>query len=124
MDKNTGFSYTYSAATNREVLRIRNKYIPKEISKVDMLRMLDSRVQSAGLLPGLILGIIGCLIFGLGMCIGLHAIPGEMWLAVLIGILGGAVMLLAYPAYRYISRKVKAELAPRILELSDEIIHG
>ena len=122
MENNNVFSYKYSATQNREVENIRNKYLPREESKIETLRKLDNRVQAAGILPALCVGVIGCLIFGVGMCFGLDVFTGADWLSVLFGIIGTAIMIPAYPMYRYISRKTKTELTPEILRLSDEIM--
>ena len=121
MENNT-FSYNYSAAQNREVEHIRKKYLPKEVSKLELLRSLDRRVQSAGMMSSLCIGIIGCLIFGIGMCFGLDVFNGSDLISVLLCGLGTLVMIPAYPIYRYISNKTKAELTPEILRLSEEII--
>ena len=67
MESNRVFTYQYSATQNKEVERIRNKYLPREESKLEMLRKLDNRVQSAGMVPALCIGTIGCLVFGIGM---------------------------------------------------------
>ena len=40
---------------------------------------------------------------------------------VLIGIIGAAGMLSAFPVYRYLAKTAKAELTPRILLLADEL---
>ena len=39
--ENNSFQYTYSAPENQEVLMIREKYIPKEETKLEKLRRLD-----------------------------------------------------------------------------------
>ena len=122
MEKNNAFIYTYSATQNREVERIRKKYLPEGESKLETLRKLDNRAQSAGMIPSLCIGIVGILLFGLGLCFGLGALAGAGWLSVFFGILGVLVMLPAYPAYQYISKKVRANLTPEILRLSDEIL--
>ena len=122
MGNSNAFTYTYSSVQNREVERIRKKYLPKEESKIEILRKLDSRVQSAGVIPSLCLGVVGCLIFGIGMCFGLDVFAGADWLSVLFGALGIVIMLPAYPLYKRISGKTRAELAPEILRLSDEIM--
>ena len=122
MENNQVFTYRYSAAQNREVERIRKKYLPQEESKIDLLRRLDRRVQSAGMIEGLTVGIIGCLIFGIGMCFGLDVLRGADWLAILFGAVGAVIMLPAYPIYRRIARKIKEALTPEILRLSDEIM--
>ena len=116
------FSYQYSAKQNREVENIRRKYMPKEVSKIDMLKDPDFRVQTAGRLQGLIIGVIGCLIFGIGICFFLHVFEVGTWLTILCCVAGIVVMLPAYPVFRHIAKKTKAELAPEILRLSDEIM--
>ena len=121
MDTNSIFSYTYSAPQNQEVENIRKKYLPKEESKLDELKRLDRQVQQAGIAESLCLGIIGCLIFGVGMCMGLEAIPGGMVLAVIFGIIGTAIMIPAYSVCRRKERKVREQLTPRILALAEEL---
>ena len=124
MENNKVFTYQYSAIQNKEIQQIRNKYLPKEQSKIDILRKLDSRVQSAGMVQGLTVGIIGCLIFGIGMCFGLDVLAGADWMSVLLCAIGTLIMLPAYPIYKHIAKKTKEELAPEILRLSDEIINS
>ena len=34
-NKDTAFVYTYSAQSNKEIEKIRNKYLPKEVSKLE-----------------------------------------------------------------------------------------
>ena len=36
------FEYTYSASQQSEVRKIREKYLPKEVTKLDQLRALDA----------------------------------------------------------------------------------
>ncbi|MBQ9079561.1 MAG: hypothetical protein IJY27_00645 [Clostridia bacterium] len=122
MENNKVFTYRYSAKQNAEVENIRNKYIPKQVSKLDMLKELDRRVQNAGLVQSLVLGIIGCLIFGVGMCFALDVFAGQDFMAVILCILGAAIMIPAYPVYRHIYEKTKAELTPEILRLSGELM--
>ena len=121
MENNT-FSYNYSAARNKEVENIRKKYMPKEESKIETLKRLDDRVQTAGMIEGLCLGIIGALVFGIGMCFFLEVFTGAVWLTVLFMVIGTLLMIPAYPIYRHISRKTKAKLTPEILRLSEEIM--
>ncbi|MGM9664423.1 MAG: hypothetical protein ACI3XF_06235 [Eubacteriales bacterium] len=122
MENNNVFNYRHSPTQNREVEHIRKKYLPKEEDKMEILRKLDNRVQSAGMIPALCIGVIGCLIFGIGMCFGLDVFAGADWLSVLFSVIGVIVMIPAYPVYRYVARKTKAELTPEILRLSEEII--
>jgi len=122
MENNKVFTYQYSAKQNKEVEHIIRKYLPKEEDKMETLRKLDARVQMAGTVPSLCIGIIGCLIFGIGMCFGLDVFAGATWLSVLFMIIGTMIMIPAYPIYRKIAQRTKAELTPDILRLSDEII--
>ena len=121
--ENKPFTYNYSAVINKEVESIRKKYMPVEESKLERLKSLDRRAQSAGMLEALSLGIIGALVFGIGMCFGLDVFVGATWLTVLFMILGTLLMIPAYPIYLRIARKTKAELTPEILRLSEEIIN-
>ena len=121
MENNT-FSYNYSAARNKEVESIRKKYMPHEESKLERLKKLDLRVQMAGTIESLCFGIVGVLVFGIGMCFFLDVFAGAAWLPALFMIIGTAIMIPAYPIYRRIARKTKAELTPVILRLSEEIM--
>ena len=122
MENNT-FSYNYSAARNKEVESIRRKYMRKEESKLERLKKLDLRVQMAGTIESLCLGIVGALVvFGLGMCFFLDVFRGATWLTLLLMVLGAVIMIPAYPIYRRIARKTKTELTPEILRLSEEIM--
>ena len=124
MDQNTGFTYRYSAKEQKEVQEIRKKYLPKSESKLDELKRLDRAVEKSGTVLSLVIGIIGCLIFGTGMCLAMEVIGGGqlfMILGIIVGIIGAAVIIAAYPIYKKIVRQAKAKYAPRILELIDEL---
>ena len=120
--ENTTFSYNYSAERNKEVESIRRKYMPEEESKLEKLKKLDRRVQMAGTIESLCFGIVGVLVFGLGMCFFLDVFAGATWLSALFMILGSLIMIPAYPIYRKIAQRTKKELTPEILRLSEEII--
>ena len=119
---NNTFRYNYSAARNKEVESIRRKYMPHEESKLERLKKLDLRVQMAGTIESLCFGIMGALVFGIGMCFFLDVFAGAAWLTALLMVLGAVIMIPAYPIYRRIARKTKTELTPEILRLSEEII--
>ena len=123
MMENT-FSYKYSAKENAEVQAIRKKYLPKSESKLDELKRLDETVQASGMVESLCAGIGGALIFGLGLCLAMQVIGSGlvmMIIGVLIGIVGMAGMLVAYPVYRKVFSATKEKYAPRILELTAEL---
>ena len=122
--ENQSFTYNYSAARKTEVERIRRKYIPHTESKLETLKRLDLRVQSAGMIESLCLGILGVLVFGIGMCFFLNVFAGAPWLTAILMICGAFLMIPAYPLYKRIARKRKAELTPEILRLSEEIMRS
>lgn len=118
------FSYKYSAKENAEVQAIRKKYLPKSESKFEELKRLDETVQASGMVESLCAGIGGALIFGLGLCLAMQVIGSGlvmMIIGVLIGIVGMAGMLVAYPVYRKVFSATKEKYAPRILELTAEL---
>ena len=124
MENTTVFNYQYSAKQNNEIERIRSKYLPREENKMDTLRRLDSRVQNAGVIESLVIGIIGSLVFGIGMCFGLDVFGGGDWLTVLFCAIGASLMIPAYPVYKHIAKKTKERLTPEILRLSEEIMNN
>lgn len=120
-EKKETFEYTYSASREVEIEKIRQKYLPKEESKMDELRRLDQSVERPGMIAGIALGVIGCLVLGTGMsCVmvwgGTLFGPG-----IVLGILGLALIALAYPVYARITKQQKQKLAPRILALTEEL---
>lgn len=124
MNQENTFSYKYSAKENKEVQEIRKKYLPQSESKLEELKRLDDLVQNSGMTESLCVGIMGLLMFGLGMCLAMKVIgSGVLMIAlgVLLGIAGMVCMAAAYPIYRSVFSKTKAKYAPRILELTEEL---
>lgn len=124
------YSYTYSATEQEELRRIREKYAPKEEDKMARLRRLDQGVLRKAQTVSLIFGIVGVLILGLGMSFAMSEL-GEilgshrdmaMLIGVLIGVVGIAMVSLAYPIYRVILKRERRKIAPEILRLTDELI--
>ena len=115
------FSYTYSAACNQEVLNIRKKYLPRGETKLEELKRLDRLVQNSGVTESLCAGIGGYLVFGLGLCLAMEVIGHMIWLGVILGLIGTAGMLAAFPVYRKFFNKAKAQHTPRILELAAQL---
>jgi hypothetical protein len=118
-----GFSYTYSARQQEDVQAIRQKYLPKEEDKMAQLRKLDRNVTLYSTIPAVLLGIIGALLLGIGIC----CVTIESWSVFLIpgivsGIIGLLIMVMAYPLYIIVLKRKQAEAAPQILRLSEEIM--
>ena len=115
------FEYTYSAEKQSEIEAIRKKYLPQneQEDKLEQLRKLDASVGTTALIASMVLGILGALAFGAGMCCFL---VWKLWLpGTLACVLGVVWMLLAPGLYRKLYEKHKAEIAPEILRLSEEL---
>lgn len=121
MENKETFSYTYSAEHQDEIRKIREKYLPKEIDKMEQLRQLDRSVTKKGTIISLILGIVGTLIFGTGMSCCLlweeYFITG-----IIVGIIGVAIISTAYPVYNFITKKEREKITPEIIQLTDELM--
>ena len=122
-DKET-FQYTYSAPDQSEVKKIREKYLPKEMTKLDQLRALDASVTRRGNAISVVHGTLYTLLLGLGMscCMvwaGTWFLPG-----IVIGCVGLDGVASSYPIYNRIVKQDKAKLAPEILRLTEELILG
>lgn len=122
-EKNT-FQYTYSASRNKEIESIRKKYLPPDENKLELLKRLDNAVKTAGTMISLVIGILGSLAFGSAMCFFLQVIGTSVLPGIPLGLIGTAAMIAAYPVFRTVRNKKKAELTPRILELTEELMNG
>lgn len=118
---NERFEYTYSARQQEEIEKIRRKYMPQEEDELAELKRLDEEVTRPGTIVGLVLGVVGTLIFGAGMSITLVWTDTLLIAGVLVGIVGFAILGMAYPMYHKITEKQKAKMAPRILELTEQM---
>ena len=97
---------------------------------MDRLRKLDRSTSQKAQAWALSLGIIGALILGAGMSLfmsdfgamlGLHG-NLAMFIGIAAGIIGMAVVALAYPVYNRVLRKERQRIAPEILRLTDELM--
>ncbi len=123
---NNGFKYTYSAKEQEEVKKIRDKYTDsREEDKMARLRRLDESVTAKSTLISLIVGIIGALILGVGMCCvlvwGINNTPVFV-LGIIVGIIGIAPIAAAYPIYLTVTQKEREKVTPEILKLTDELL--
>ncbi|MBQ8497659.1 MAG: hypothetical protein IJ489_09425 [Clostridia bacterium] len=127
---NEVFSYTYSAREQAEIRKIREKYTNKEEDKMKRLRRLDAGVTQKAQAVSLTLGILGTLILGFGMSLIMSDLPDilgaykelSMVVGILIGIVGGGFISLAYPIYHFILKRERKKIAPEILRLTDELM--
>lgn len=119
MEENKTFQYTYSAKQQEEIQKIREKYLPSKEDKLEQLRKLDKKVENAGLIWALAVGVIGTLILGLGMSLVL--VWGKLVLGIPVGVVGMIGVALAFPIYMYIIKKQRETIAPQILKLTEEL---
>ena len=126
MKNNNDFEFNYVAPTTeerKEIESIRNSYLgkSKKEDKLAYLRKLDNKVKNIPVILSLILGIVGTLIFGLGMAMILE------WEILIWGIVVMAVglvpTLFAYPMFKLSTQKLKEKYADEILQLSNELLN-
>ena len=120
--QNNTFQYTYSAREQEELKRIRSKYVPKEENKMELLRRLDARVYQKATMYSIIIGVIGALILGTGMSCCLVWGGAVFVLGIVIGIIGMAIVAMAYPVYNCMLKKEREKAAPEILRLTEELM--
>ena len=118
------FEYTYSAPAQDEVKRIREKYLPKEVTKLDQLRALDAAVTKRGNAISIVHGILYSLILGFGMSCSLVWAGAWFVPGIVIGSIGLAGVTATYPIYNHIVKQDREKAAPEILRLSEELILG
>lgn len=123
-NQNEAFRFTYSAAQQAEVKKIREKYAaPEQVEdKLELLRRLDAGVTRKGSVVALTVGILSTLVMGVGMCCcmvwgGALFIPG-----IVIGVVGIAGISLAYPLYTAVTKRERERIAPEILHLADQLM--
>lgn len=124
-ENNNEFNYSYKALDERqrrEIESIKYQYMDKkhEPSNIDRLKKLDNKVKNTAFIPSLSLGVVGLLVFGLGITCVLE------WdliiLGAILGICGAILMLIAYPVYSFILNKMKLKYKDEILKISDELL--
>lgn len=116
------FNYTYSAKQQSEIESIRKKYLPPEEDKMEQLRRLDRSVYQKGTMVSIIVGVIGALILGTGMSCCMVWMDKWFIPGIIIGIIGMALVSVAYPLYNSITKKEREKIAPEIMRLTDELM--
>lgn len=120
------FNFKYTAPTEaerKEIDSIRRQYAPKEQTetKLERLRRLDALVKNTAVVWSLCLGVLGTLIFGLGLTMILE------WSILVWGIIlmcvGSLPIASAYPVYRRILTKYKNRYGEEIIRLSEELLN-
>lgn len=120
-EKKDTFQFRYSAKQQEEIQRIRAKYIPRQEDKMEQLRRLDQSATRKGSIVSLVIGVLGCLLLGVGMCCTMVWTQDWFIPGIVIGLLGILSVCLAYPLYIRITKKERQKLAPQILKLTEEL---
>ncbi len=124
MDKK--FDYNYTAPTQeqrKEIEALRNKYLSqekRELGNLEKLRMLDKKVHNLPTMLGIIFGVIGTLIFGLGLSMILEW--DLLLFGTIVAVIGFVPLALAYPVYKKSLQKRKEKYREEILLLSDNLL--
>ena len=113
-EKNETFTYTYSAKEQEEIRKIRDKYAPpaREETSMEKLRRLDRSATRGA----------SALIMGVGMSCTMVWGDRLFLPGIIVGLLGIAGVVAAYPVYAHMVKRKRAKLAPEILRLSDELM--
>lgn len=124
--KNNDFEYSYYAPTikeRQEIENIKNQYITKSktSNKLLELRKLDNMVKNIPMAIAISLGVIGTLIFGLGMSMVL--VWNKIGGGIIVGFLGCIPIIFAYPSYKFIFNRLKVKYGSKIINLSNELLN-
>lgn len=120
------FNFKYTAPTEeerKEIDSIRRQYVPQEKTetKMEKLRRLDALVKNTAIIWSLVLGVVGALIFGLGLTMILE---WNIWLwGIVVMVVGSVPAALAYPVYKAVLQKYKNRYGAEILRLSEELLN-
>lgn len=121
------FKFSYSAPSSeerKEIESIRNSYLQKQDvseNKLSLLRKLDKKVKNTPLIIALSFGIIGTLIFGLGLTMILEW-NIVIWGAV-VSTVGAGIAAPAYPIYKATFKQMKNKYSDQIIRLSEELLN-
>jgi hypothetical protein len=119
------FKYSYSAPTEherREIESIKKNYEggSSENSKISRLRKLDAFVNNSAMAFGISIGVVGILLFGLGLSLVLEW-DQYVW-GIVTSALGALPIAAAYPVYKFVLKRNKEKYGPEILHLSKELL--
>ena len=118
---NETFTYTYSPKQQEEIEKIRRKYLPPEENKMEQLRRLNRSATKKGTRVSIAVGVVSALLMGVGMCCSMVWMGNLFIPGIILGLLGIALVAAAHPVYQRVTKKEREKLAPRILQLTQEL---
>lgn len=123
MAKNFKINYDGNDPIKKEIEDIRNSYLDKSDSQKELerLRKIDYKVKNIPIIIALSFGIIGTLLFGLGLTSVLEF--NNYILGITIGVIGIIFIIIAYPSFKMTYNKFKNKYKKEILELSNKLMN-
>lgn len=115
---------------DKYIARVRDRYVPRERTKLDDLKELDKRVKLFPSVFAYIFGSIAALILGVGMCLAMKVIGASlmsntalMVAGVIIGCAGIALCIANYFIYNAILKARKSKYGSQIIAISNELLN-
>ncbi len=111
------------------VEKIRTQYMEKQITELDELRALDSKVKRPAIVFAYIFGSISTIVMGAGMSFVMTDIGTAVGMAdpmipgIVIGVVGMLMTIVNYPIYKGILASRKKKYAGKIIDLSEKIMN-
>ncbi|MBQ2725906.1 MAG: dihydropteridine reductase [Clostridia bacterium] len=109
--------------------KIRAQYMEKQVSELDELRALDTKVKKPANIFGYVFGILSAIVMGAGMSLTMTelgenlGIGNPMVLGITVGIVGMVMAIVNYPIYKIILNSRREQYADEILALSEKIMN-
>lgn len=110
------------------VQKIRTQYTEKELTALDKLKELDSKVKRPANMFAYIFGSISAIIMGAGMSLVMTdigeivGIANSMVSGIVIGVVGMLMAAINYPVYKRFLGSRRKKYADKIIALSDKIM--
>ncbi|MBQ8583820.1 MAG: hypothetical protein IJ488_04320 [Clostridia bacterium] len=124
-EQNNRFEYKYSALSSEERLEIesiRRRYLKDGSGegRTQELKRLDFYVRSFPVAIAITVGVIGILLFGLGLTLVLEL--NKTVLGIILGAVGVLVLAPANLIYKRLTAFQKKKYGQRILDISEELL--
>ncbi len=126
MKKSDKYEFSYKAPSKQErkiIEDIRKDYlpIPQKSEKLKQLQNLDKKVKGIPMALSISIGIVGTLLFGLGLSMVLEW-NLLVW-GIVVSILGCGLISVANYVYNYTTKKLKDKYGAIILKLSEDLLN-
>ncbi len=120
------FNYSYSSPTQderKEIENIREQYLGKSERslKLEQLKKLDAKVKNIPTIISIVIGVVGVLIFGLGLTMVLKW--SILAWGIVVMLVGMVPLALAYPVFTKTSNSLKEKYGKHIIDLSNELLN-